>query len=224
VEGQQEVLPGYPEGLRRNAHAALAAMGVEIRTSCEVTEIDERGLVANGERIDAANKIWAAGVQGDHVGKTLGVPLDPQGRVLVEPDLSIPGHPEAFVVGDLAHLEQDGAILPGVAQVAMQSGARAAANIRADLEGGTRQPFHYRNLGKMATIGRRRAVADLPFGVRLNGTIAWLMWVTIHLWFLVAFRNRIVVFWKWTLAYFTHERGSRLIWQDENRQIEQVPP
>jgi NADH dehydrogenase len=217
IEAVDEVLPGYPDDLRQKARKQLTDMGVEVRTGKPVTEMDEKGLVVGGERIEAANMIWAAGVKGEAIGRSLGVELDRGGRVIVTPDGSIPGHPEVMVIGDLAHFKQeDGKPLPGVAQVALQMGKHAARNIQADLAKQPRKPFVYRDVGKLATIGRRRAVADLP-GFHLSGLIAWLIWVFVHLVTLVAFRNRVVVFWKWMIAYFTHERGSRLVWQDEGR-------
>jgi NADH dehydrogenase len=220
VEAQPKVLNGYPEDLQERARQQLVALGVELKMGAKVTAIDEKGLTIDGaDRIDSATMIWAAGVQGEPIAKTLGVELDRAGRVKVLPDLSIAGHPEVFVIGDLAFIEQDGKPLPGVAQVAMQSGVCAASNIRADLDKTARTPFRYKNLGMLATIGKRRAVAALP-AVHLWGFPAWFTWVFIHLVFLIAFRSRLVVFWKWAISYLTSDRGSRLVWQTEGWELE----
>jgi NADH dehydrogenase len=221
VEAIDEVLNGYPDKLRKSAHKQLVDLGVEVRTSSPVRSVDERGLViGDGERIDAATILWAAGVRGESVAETLGVELDRSGRVKVERDLSIPGHPEVMVIGDLASFtSEEGKVLPGVAQVAMQMGHHAAKNILADIESKPRGEFRYRNLGSLATVGRIRAVADLP-GLKTSGVFAWLIWVFIHLMTLVSFRNRVVVFWKWAFAYLTFDRGSRLIWQNEGWRVE----
>ena len=219
VEATEEVLPGYPDDLRRKARAQLAELGVEVRTGCRVTGIDARGVSMGEERIPSAMLMWAAGVEAEPLTKTLGVPLDRNGRVQVLPDLSMPGHPDAFAIGDVASFVQDGKILPGVAQVAMQMGDRAAANVRADLDGAARKPFAYWDLGKLATVGRRRAVADLP-GMHLAGFFAWFIWVTLHLWVIVAFRSRVVVFLKWAWLYLSHDRGSRLMWAAEGKRLD----
>lgn len=210
VEGGDGVLTGYPDSLRASAAKQLADLGVELKFKSVVTGVDERGLQIGDTRLDASTVIWAAGVKGEAIGASLGATLDRAGRVHVQPDLSIPGHPEVFVIGDLAHFEEDGKLLPGVAQVAMQMGNTVVANIKA-APGTPRKNFTYTNLGKLATIGRTRAVADLPGGIKLSGFLAWFIWAVVHLGVLVAFRNRVIVFWKWLVAYFTYDRATRLI-------------
>ncbi len=225
VEAGDALLNGYPDHLRAKAKVQLEELGVEVRLGKAVTLVDERGLVIGDERIETTNVFWAAGVKAEPIGAALGAPMDRAGRVQVEPDLSVPGHPDVFVIGDLAAFEQDGKPLPGVAQVAMQAGDLVAANIWADMEKKPRGTFRYRDVGKMATIGVRRAVADIP-GLEFSGFFAWLFWALIHLFVLVAFRNRVVVFAKWIMSYVTHDRGSRLLWQVEGWQVTKVanPP
>jgi NADH dehydrogenase len=159
--------------------------------------------------------LWAAGVAASPLGKKLGAPIDRAGRVLVNPDLSIPGHPEVFVIGDLASLKDErGKIIPGVAPVAMQEGRAVARNIKRELHGEPRRNFHYVNKGNLATIGRAAAVAE--FGkVHISGFLAWLSWLFIHIFFLIGFRNRIIVLIQWAWSYFTYERGARLITGDQ---------
>jgi NADH dehydrogenase len=174
--------------------------------------------------------LWAAGVAASPLGKKLGVPIDRAGRVLVNPDLGIPGHPEVFVIGDLASLkDKEGKLLPGVAPVAMQEGVAAADNIARDLKGEPRKNFHYVDKGSLATIGRAAAVAE--FGkLHISGFIAWLSWLFIHVFFLIGFRNRIIVLIQWAWSYFTYERGARLItgnqslssWTELSREAETV--
>jgi NADH dehydrogenase len=167
--------------------------------------------VAGDLRIAAGTIVWAAGVQASPVGRMLGAPLDRLGRVVVAPDLSVPGHPEVFVAGDLMSLPgPDGQLVPGVAQAAMQSGRRAAGNVQRRLRGEAGEPFVYRDLGNMATIGRARAIADLGW-VRLTGYPAWLAWLFLHLVQLIGFKNRLVVLVQWLVAYVTRQRGVRLI-------------
>jgi NADH dehydrogenase len=175
-----------------------------------VTGIDARGVELGSERIDAATVVWAAGVQVSEIVGTLGVPVDPQGRILVGEDLSIPGHPEAFAIGDVIHFEQDGNLLPGVSQVAMQGGQFVARAIERTIQRTSRGRFHYFDKGIMATIGRSRAVAE-PFGLKLSGFIAWLAWLIVHIWYLIGFRNRAIVMFEWFWAYVTYKRGARLI-------------
>ncbi len=192
-------------------------MGVEVKLGSPVTQLDGTGVtLADGTTIRAETVIWAAGVQGAPLAKSLGAPLDRAGRVMVTPDLSVPGHPDIFVTGDLAHLVIDEKPVPGVAPAASQEGHHAALNILADLAGEPRTPFRYFDKGSMATIGRSRAV--LWSGpIVMSGFLAWLGWVFIHLLYLVNFRSRVVVFVKWAWAYLTYERSSRLIWQGEVR-------
>jgi NADH dehydrogenase len=216
LEGGPRVLPTYPEDLSRSAEEQLRHLGVEVHTSAMVTGV-EPGAVHMGEtRLPAAVILWAAGVAASPLGKKLGAPVDRAGRVLVNPDLSIPGHPEVFVIGDLASLKDEhGKLLPGVAPVAMQEGRATAHNIGAELEGNPRRNFHYFNKGNLATIGRAAAVAD--FGkVHISGFLAWLSWLFVHIFFLIGFRNRILVLIQWAWAYFTYERGARLITGDRH--------
>jgi len=210
VEAAERVLPGYPVSLSASAQRQLEALGVEVRTGTFVTGIHSDSIMAGDERIPARNVFWAAGVEASPLGAKLGVPLDKAGCVVVEPDCSVPGHPEVFVIGDLAHATDDGQQVPAVAQGAMQMGRHVARMIRADLDGSPRSPFHYRDKGNLATIGRARAVADMG-RLRISGFIAWLLWAFIHIFYLIGFRNRILVMTQWAWAYFTSQRGVRLI-------------
>ena len=211
VEAGPTILPTFPEKLRNAARRALRRLGVEIREGTAVTEVDAQGVMAGAERIDARTVLWAAGVSAPSLLKTLGVPLDRAGRVIVEPDLSIPAHPEVFVVGDAAaFLHQGGKLLPGVAQTAMQGARHAARNILRRLRGEPPRPFVYRDLGSMAIIGRRAAISDLGWA-RFSGVAAWLSWLFLHIFMLIGFRNRMVVLFEWAVAYFTFQRGARLI-------------
>ena len=210
LEGAERVLPAYPPDLSEKARRQLAALGVEVRTGTLVTGIDARGVHVDDEIIAAGNVYWAAGVAASPLGSALGAPLDRAGRVVVQDDCSVPGHPEIFVLGDLAHITQDGETLPGVAQVAIQSGRHAARMIRHDLARRPREPFRYRFWGNLATIGRAAAVAD--FGrVRFGGYPAWLVWVFVHILKLIGFRNRVLVMVQWAWAWLTYQRGIRLI-------------
>jgi NADH dehydrogenase len=211
LEGGPAVLPSFPEPLREAARRDLERLGVEVRTGTLVTRIG-RGFVEAGEsRIAAETVLWAAGVAASPLGAALGAPVDRVGRVLVQPDLTIPGHADVFVIGDLASLNgSSGRPLPGVAQVAIQMGAHASHNVVRATEGQPLRAFKYRNLGDMATIGRASAVADLP-SMQLTGWIAWLAWLFVHLVNLIGFRNRIVVMVQWAWAYFTYQRAIRLI-------------
>lgn len=214
LEGGPRLLPSYPEDLSRSAEEQLRHLGVEVHTSTMVTGV-EPGAVRMGQtRLPATVTLWAAGVAASALGKKLGAPVDRAGRVLVHPDLSIPGHPEVFVIGDLASLQDEhGKMLPGVAPVAMQEGVATADNIARDLQGESRRPFHYFDKGSLATIGRAAAVAQ--FGkVHISGFIAWLSWLFIHIFFLIGFRNRIIVMLQWAWSYVTFERGARLITGD----------
>jgi NADH dehydrogenase len=210
LEGGPRVLPTYPPDLSEKAGRQLERLGVEVRTDALVTRIEEGAVLVGGERVAAENVFWAAGVLASPLGPKLGAPLDRAGRVIVEPDLSLPGHPEVFVVGDLAHAKQEGGIVPGVAQGAMQGGAHAARQILRDLAGEPREPFRYWNKGNLATIGRAAAVADLG-RIRLSGFVAWFVWVFIHILYLIGFRNRLVVMIQWAWAYLMYQRGIRLI-------------
>ena len=212
------ILATFPENLQRAARESLTRLGIEIREGVAVTHIDSHGVMLGSERLDAGTIIWAAGVAASPLVKTLGAPLDRAGRVLVEPDLSIPGHPEVFVVGDVAaFLHQGGKLLPGVAQVAMQSAAHAARNVLRRERGEQSSPFVYRNLGNMAIVGRGSAIADLPWA-RFSGVIGWLSWLFLHIFMLIGFRNRIVVLFEWAVAFLTFQRGARLITEQRSEE------
>ncbi|HEX8696424.1 MAG TPA: NAD(P)/FAD-dependent oxidoreductase [Longimicrobium sp.] len=211
VEGGPRILPAYHEELSAYAKRALEEIGVEVRTGAVVTGIAAEGVMIGDECLRTRNVVWAAGVTASPLGKKLGVETDRVGRVKVEPDLSIPGHPEIFVIGDLALLgDEKGKPLPGVAPVANQQGAHAAKNIVATIVGRRRRPFRYRDKGSMATIGRSAAIVESA-GVRFSGFIAWLAWLFIHIFFLIGFRNRLVVMIQWAWSYLTWQRGARLI-------------
>lgn len=219
LEGADRVLPPYPPELSLSARKQLERLGVEVRTAALVTDIDDVGVHVGNEVIPAGNIFWAAGVAASPLGEALDAPLDDAGRVLVGDDCSVPGHPEVFVIGDLAHVEQDDEILPGVAQVAIQSGRHAARAIRADLGGSDRPVFRYDDKGSLATIGRNAAVADFQ-RFRFGGFFAWLLWVFIHIMYLIGFRNRILVMFQWAWAWLTYARGIRLITGDPELPLE----
>jgi NADH dehydrogenase len=220
LDASDRILSAYPADLSASAEEQLIRLGVRTLTRVAVTEVDEYGVkVRHGsgaeERIDARTVLWAAGVKASNLGAKLAAAtsagLDKIGRLIVEPDLTLPNHPEIFVIGDLAQArDEQGAPLPGVAPVAMQEGRYVGRFIARRLEGQTTPPFHYRDKGSLATIGRAAAVAD--FGrVHLEGLIAWIGWLFIHLMYLVGFQNRLLVLVRWAFAYFTHNRGARLI-------------
>jgi NADH dehydrogenase len=214
LEAGPAVLPAFPEPLREAARRDLQRIGVEVRTSTPVTHIAQERVDAGGVTIAAGTILWAAGVAASPLGRSLGAPVDRAGRVLINPDLTIPGHPEVFVIGDLASLPgADGRPLPGVAQVAIQMGVHASRNIVRAIDGQPLQPFTYHNLGDMATIGRAAAVANLPW-IQLKGLFGWMAWLFIHLIKLIGFRNRIVVMVQWIWAYITYQRAIRLITED----------
>ena len=211
LEGGPRVLPSFPERLSQRARRDLERLGVEVRTGTSVTAIDAEGVSVGSARIASRTVFWAAGNTASRLGQSLGVPLDHAGRALVNADLSVPGHAELFVVGDLAVSHcADGRAVPGVAQGAMQGGACAARNVLRLLRGEPTRPFRYVNKGDMATIGRNRAVADFGWAT-LAGFPAWFLWVFIHIMYLVGFRNRATVLIQWAYAYFTFQRGVRLI-------------
>jgi len=211
LEAGPRILPSFPEDLALEAQESLRALGVEVRTGCAVTAMGNGFVEADGTKIAAATILWAAGVRASPLAATLGAPLDRVGRVLVERDLSIPGDANVFAIGDVAAFpHQTGAPLPGVAPVAIQQGRHVAENVRRDLAGEPRRPFHYRDRGSLAVVGRARAVAQ--FGrFKLTGFLAWLGWSFIHILFLIGFRNRALVLFEWAWAYFTYQRGARLI-------------
>jgi len=222
IEGEARVLAGYPEDLRTSAMKQLVDLGVEVRTGVRATNVTESGVEVAGEFIPCRVKIWAAGNNASSIGRSLGAPVDRVGRVIVNNDLSIPGHPEVQVIGDLANFShQTGEPLPGVSPVAMQQGRHAAANILAMIEGRKPQRFWYWDKGNIATIGRNKAVADLKL-LHLSGLPAWVAWLFVHIIFLVGFRNRLIVLFHWAWAYFSFSKGARLI--TRNFQAEQRPP
>ena len=214
LEGASHLLNAFPEPLREAARASLVRLGVDVRTNTVVTGVDARGVTVRSsdveERLPAQTVLWAAGVAASPVAKALGVPVDRAGRIHAEPTLAVPGHPAIFVAGDVCALNQDGVPLPGVAQVAKQEGAHAARNILRAIRGEPLEPFHYRNYGNMATIGRGSAVAEIG-PIKASGLLAWLIWVFIHIFWLIGFRNRIAVLSEWAWSYVTFQRRVRLI-------------
>ena len=216
LEGGPRILPAYPADLSRSAEEQLRQLGVEVQTSSMVTLVEAGAVHVGGTKLPAAVILWAAGVAASPLGKMLGVPVDRAGRVLVNSDLSIPGHPNVFVIGDLAALkDHDGHWLPGVSPVAIQEGKATAHNIGRELQGQPRKNFHYWNKGSLATIGRAAAVAD--FGrIHISGFLAWLAWLFVHVFFLIGFRNRLIVMIQWAWSYLTYERGARLITGDKH--------
>ena len=217
-EGKDRVLTAYPEQLSEAARQSLEQRHVSVRLNTLVTAIDDRCVTVKGpageERIGTRTVLWAAGVQASPLARSLGAPLDRSGRVLVEPDLSIPGHPEVFVIGDLARMISDGVEVPGVAQGALQAGKHAARIIDSAASRGSARPaFHYRDKGNMATIGRAEAVIATKHFAR-HGLLAWMLWWVVHIFFLVGFRNRVYMMFHWAWSWLTYKRGSRLITGD----------
>jgi NADH dehydrogenase len=210
LEGGDRILPSFTPDLSEKALASMKRLGIDVRLGARVTDVKADAVHVGSDVIRTRTILWAAGLSASGLTKDLGVELDRMGRVKVEKDLSIPGDSRVFVVGDLISLEQDGKPLPGVAQVAMQSGRLAAENVLATIEGGPRRPFRYVDKGSMATIGRAKAVADVN-GRRFAGFFAWLLWLFIHVLFLVDFRNRLAVLFEWAWAYLTWQRSSRVI-------------
>ncbi|MDX2130874.1 MAG: NAD(P)/FAD-dependent oxidoreductase [Planctomycetota bacterium] len=229
IEAQARVLPsGFPDVLCARAARDLRDMGVEVRTGERVTAIDARGVEVGGVRIESCNVIWAAGVRASPLGALLGTDLDANGRVKVGADLALPGHPEVFVIGDLAHVPDGarGGLVPGVAPAAMQMGRYVGGVVaRESRRGGAPGPrpaFRYRDKGTLATIGRARAVARVA-GMNLTGFVAWAFWALLHVFFLIGFRNRVMVMFDWVWEYVFFERGARLITGDGGRS-EAAPP
>jgi NADH dehydrogenase len=212
VHAGPRLLESMPAALSQRARLSLERLGVEVRLGSRVTRCDGEGIAIGVERIGARTIVWAAGVAASPAARWLDAAKDRVGRVAVEPDLTLPGHPEIFVVGDTALVTlEDGSPVPGVAPAAKQQGIYAAGSIAARLAGdASPAPFHYRNLGNLATIGRKAAVADFGF-VRLSGSLAWLLWGGVHVLFLIGFRNRMAVLLDWLWAYMTFKRGARLI-------------
>ena len=210
LEAGPRVLSSFPESLSGKARMQLQKLGVEVRVGVPVAAIDGEGVQLGEERIAARTVLWAAGVAASPLARDLGVPLDRAGRVIVQPDLSVPGHPEIFIAGDLASLQYDGKPVPGVAPAAKQMGHHVAQAIRARLQGRAPAPFRYRDFGNLATIGRMAAVVDLH-GFRFSGLLAWWFWLAAHVFFLIGFRNRMVVMIDWAQAYWSYQRSARII-------------
>lgn len=214
VEGSDRVLPPYPPDLSEKARIQLEQLGVEVRTGCRVTGIDADGVTYNGpngeERLAAKTVIWSAGVAASPIGKSLGVQVDRAGRVAVGPDLAIDGHPEVYVVGDLAAATSDGKPVPGVSPAAKQMGRTAARNILLHMQGKPPETFRYKDYGSLATIGRKSAVAQVG-KIKFSGLSAWLFWLFVHVYFLISFRSRLMVLTDWGWAYFTFKRNARLV-------------
>ena len=213
IEGGPRILAAYPEELSRKAVQQLTDLGVEVHTGVQVTDVKAGYVMAGTRRLDSVVTLWAAGVQASPLGKLLGFETDKRGCIMVNKTLNPPGHPEIFICGDLAHFEQDGKQVPGVAQPAMQMGDHVGKMIAQDLVRKPRTPFHYFDKGDMATIGRMAAVARIkwPFTANWSGFPAWITWLTVHIFFLIGFRNRIAVFFDWIWNYFTFTYGARLI-------------
>jgi NADH dehydrogenase len=210
LEAGSRVLSSFPESLSAKARKQLEKLGVEVRTGTPVGAIDGEGVQLGEERIAARTVLWAAGVAASPLARALDVPLDRAGRVPVQPDLSVPGLPDVFVAGDLASVQQDGKPVPGVAPAAKQMGAHVAKVIRARIAQRSAPAFRYRDFGNLATIGRNKAIVELH-GLRFSGYPAWLFWLTIHIFFLIGFRNRLIVMLNWTWAYWSYQRAARII-------------
>jgi NADH dehydrogenase len=223
LEGSERLLAAFPEKLQQESQRDLRELRVDVRLRSIVTRVEPDAVYVGEERIPTHTIFWAAGNAASPLGRQLGGPVDRAGRVQVEPDLSVPGHPEIFVVGDMAAATSEGRPVPGVAPAANQMGERAARNLIATLRGAPREPFRYRNKGDLATIGRHRAVA--AFGkLQLEGYFAWFLWLFVHILYLAGFRNRVSVLVQWTYSYFTWQRGVRLISGEMSRRYSTGTP
>jgi NADH dehydrogenase len=223
VEAGPRILPAFPEELSASAVRQLERLGVEVRTGATVTGIDEAHVYFGDHSLPASVVLWGAGVSASPLGKMLGAPTDHAGRVQVQPDLTLPGHPEVFVLGDLASiLQKNGKPVPGVAPAAIQMGQFAAAAILGDVRGEARKSFRYRDKGSLATIGRSSAIADMG-GFKVSGFPAWLTWLFVHVLFLIGFRSRVQVLWEWFWAYVSFQRGARLITGQSRSIVPAVP-
>lgn len=216
IEAGARILPSFDPELSQKAMRDLENLGVTIWTNAKVTDINSNGVELGTESVEAATVLWAAGVKPSKLNEGMGVPLDRLGRVIVGSDCTIPGHPEVFVLGDQACFIEDGKPLPGLAPVAMQQGRFAASAILADIKGEPRQTFRYVDKGQMATIGRRRAVAQTK-KLKFGGVLAWYAWLLVHIYYLVGFKNRVLVLIQWAWSYFTYKRGAQLITSKEWR-------
>ena len=214
IEGREHILPTYPADLSIKAQRQLEHLGVEVITNSIVSDIADHNVRIGDRTIPSRTVLWAAGVQASALAQSLGVPLDRAGRVIVQSDLTIPGHPDVFVIGDLAAMQQaNGQPVPGVAPAAIQQGKHSAENITRAIEGQPLRAFRYHDKGSLATIGRAAAVAEIG-KMHISGFIAWMAWLTIHIFFLIGFRNRFLVITQWAWAYLTYQRGARLITGD----------
>ena len=223
LEGGPRLLPSYPESLSDEAKLQLRRLGVEVRTETMVTDIRPGYVRAAGWTIPTRTVVWAAGNTASPLLKSLGAPLDPAGRAIVEPDCTIPGHPEVFVLGDAAaYKDPQGNLLPGICPVAIQMGQYAAKMIRGDLAHRPRRPFHYWDKGQLAVIGRGQAVADI-WRLHFGGFIAWMIWIFVHVFFLIGFRNRVLVLIQWAWSYLTYSRGARIITEEVHPEIAALP-
>jgi NADH dehydrogenase, FAD-containing subunit len=217
IEAGPRILAAFDPGLSRSAAMSLEDLGVQIWTNTRVTDVKKDSVTLGDEVIKASTILWAAGVQPSSINKTLGVPLDRTGRVIIEKDLSLKDYPEVFVLGDQAcYTTKKGESLPGLASVAMQQGMHAGRVILNEIEGKPRREFHYLDKGQMATIGRRKAIAQIG-KIKISGFLAWLIWLFIHVYYLIGFKNKIFVIWQWAYAYLTFKRGARLIVDKEWR-------
>jgi NADH dehydrogenase len=210
AEAATRVLPTFDDRLSSKARAQLEKLGVEVRLGVPVSEITSEGVRQGADWLSARTVIWTAGVAASPLASSLNVPLDAAGRVRVQPDLTVPGHDNVYVIGDLAHFEQDGKLVPGIAPPAMQEACHAATNLVRTMQGQSRLPFVYHDKGMLATIGRGAAVGKVGW-FRTSGYLAWLMWLFVHIYFLIGFRNRLAVMIQWAWSYFTFDRGARLI-------------
>lgn len=212
IEAGPRILSTFDPSLAQRAQVDLEELGVNVWTGMRVSNIDESGVTLGNEKVDAATVLWAAGVKPSELNASLGVELDRQGRIVVMPDLSLPGHPNVFVIGDQASFPHtpDGRPLPGLAPVATQQGRHVARNVIADLQGRPRTSFRYKDKGSMATIGRRRAIVEIG-KLRFSGPFAWYTWLVVHIFYLIGFRNRLIVLIQWAWAYISFRRGAQLI-------------
>jgi NADH dehydrogenase len=222
VEGGPHLLGAYPQSLSEKARRSLQRLGVEVRTGTVVTEVQRDGVRAGADWIAARTVLWGAGVSASPLARTLGVPLDRAGRVRVTPQLTVPGHDDVFIVGDLAALEQDGKLIPGVAPAAMQEGKHAAKNILRSLKGQPLLPFRYWDRGIFSVIGRGSAVGIAFEKLKVTGFVAWIAWLVIHIFFLIGFRNRLAVLFNWAWSFFTLRRNAQLITGEDVKRLPEV--
>lgn len=224
IEAGPRILASFDKDLSRKAERDLETLGVQVWVNTRVTDISKNSVTLGGEMIVSSTILWAAGVQPSSLNKSLGVVLDKQGRALVQADLSILNHPEAFVLGDQAAFQtEDGRTLPGLASVAIQQGEHAAEQVLRDVRGKSRKAFVYRDKGQMATIGRKKAIVQIK-SWHFEGFFAWLVWLFIHIYYLIGFKNKVFVFWQWAYAYFTFKKGARLILDKEWRLSDSTNP